>query len=66
MAEDTKPTRRSVDAPAAPSAPSSSQADVVDRWFQDTFHNQPLSTELYNRFYAAKDTLKAQLAAVAT
>ena len=32
---------------------------VVDRWFADTFHNLGLEVELYNRFFAAKESLKA-------
>jgi len=37
--------------------------DLVEAWFRDTFHNLPISTELYNRFFAAKEDLKARLRA---
>jgi len=37
---------------------------LVDEWFIETFHNLGLDVQLYNRFYAAKDSLKARLAAL--
>jgi hypothetical protein len=43
------------------SAPSD---DAVEAWFVDYFHNVPgLTTDLYNRFRAAADDLKARLRA---
>jgi hypothetical protein len=42
-----------------------SQDQIVDEWFIDTFHGQPLSTEMFNRFNAARDDLKRRLARAA-
>jgi hypothetical protein len=39
---------------------------VVEQWFRDTFHNLPIDPELYNRFHAAKEALKARLHAALT
>ena len=36
----------------------------IDAWFFETFHNLPLSTELFNRFNAARDELKRRLRAL--
>lgn len=44
----------------APPPPPLSDA-LVDAWFAETFHNLALPTDLYSRFYAAKERLKAQL-----
>jgi hypothetical protein len=38
-------------------------AAIVDAWFLETFHGLLLSTDLFNRFNAARDALKARLAA---
>ncbi len=42
-------------------APASRTDAIVDAWFADTFHNLGLDVELYNRFHAAKEALKAAL-----
>ena len=39
-----------------------SRDEIVDAWFLETFHGQPLTTDLFNRFNAARDALKARLA----
>jgi len=46
-----------------PPVPSRFDA-VVDRWFVETFHNIGLQTELFNRFRAAADALKREIAAL--
>ncbi len=54
---------------AAARAPAAANATaaIVDRWFNERLQNSPLSrnTELYNVVYAAKEELKALLAAAA-
>jgi hypothetical protein len=45
--------------------PAPSPASVlVDAWFAETFFNLALDVALSNRFNAAKDVLKARLAAL--
>lgn len=46
-----------------PPAPSPMD-DLVEAWFVETFHNIGLDAPLYNRFHAAKLTLKTRLAAL--
>lgn len=51
-------------APQSLAVPESANAtdSVVEAWFVETFHNVPnLSTELFNRFAAAKERLKELL-----
>ncbi len=39
---------------------------LIEEWFIHTFHNIGLGTEAYNRFYRAKDELKARIRAALT
>lgn len=38
--------------------------ELVEQWFVETFHNCGLDVTLYNRFAAAKNSLKTRLAAL--
>ena len=31
---------------------------IIDAWFLETFHGQPLGVELFNRFNVAREQLK--------
>ena len=48
-------------APPQPPQPSPSD-DLVDGWFAAWFFNIGLPADLYNRFFQAKEDLKARLA----
>jgi hypothetical protein len=45
----------------APPAPSPTDS-IVDAWFVRTFHGQPISTDLFNRYNTAREELKLALA----
>ncbi len=56
------PLSSSAPSAAIPPAPPPTDA-VIEGWWQETFCNIGLDTQLYNRFRAAADRLKALVAA---
>lgn len=54
-------TTATLDVELVPAPAPHPSAAIVDAWFLETFHGLPLSTDLFNRFNAARDVLKARL-----
>jgi hypothetical protein len=60
----TDTTDPAIEIVAEPIAASPATHAIVERWWEETFCNIGLDTQLYNRFRAAADRLKILIAAV--